>query len=549
MGILDRKNITPEPAAVPMKARPYKALRPIVASAERVDLRDSKEVDAIDQRQKADKWQEEAWTYYDLIGEIHYCANLIADVLSRVNIYVGYNTNSSLTPSAVESLEKDTIDEGLKAEAVNILQLLETGVGGTSGLMRNMGLNMFVAGECFLIKEPQTFTKPERWQARSVQEIVATSADRHSPISVKTRRDMKKEQYRRISREDGYLVRLWRNHPQYSDEADSSLRAILDLCEQLLLLARQERVFSRSALNNGILYIPDDVSNLFQNDAEMTDEDDDVETNNGPDLEEELMRIITDAIQNENSGSTVAPLILRGPLDAVEGIKHITFQRPQDKSTTEKMSTILDRILAGLSIPKDIAAGMSNVKYSNAILIEESLYSSHIEPLILLICDQLTTAFLRPILLNYGYTEDQIKNLVVWYDPSAITAKPSKSEAATQGYQNGILSAEAWRRANGFAESDKPSELEEAKRMALEKGLVSEPVMERVLSLAFASIFNGMRDEQLGANDPTATSALEQTLEPSEGGEPEAPTPTGPDEEIDMSEATSDVQPPEGLVE
>lgn len=539
MSIFTRKG--PIPGTVTPESQHYGAYRSITASAERVNLKDTREVQAIGKRQKSDKWQYEAWDYYNYIGEVHYSAGLIADVLSRINIYAAYVEDSANTPSPIQAMHKDTIDEALQRDAINAMRLLETSSGGIAGLLRNAALNFFISGECYIVQEPATYSKPERWQIRSVHELVTDASG--ARVSLKTRSDHKKEDFIDLG-SDAYAVRLWRNHPQYSGEADSSLRSVLDLCEQLLLVARQERVTSRSALNNGILYIPDSITNLYQADADEVDPTE-IDVTQMPTLEEEFLASVMESIENEMAGSTVAPYILRGPDDLGDKIKHIRIQREIDTTTIDKVNSLLDRILSGLAIPKDVAAGLSGVKYSNAIIVEETLYSSHIEPLIMLLVDELTEAFLRPVLKTYGYTDEQVRDIVIWYDPSAITAKPSKSEAATIGYQNKIISKAAWRRANGFSEADSPDELEKAERMMDDKGLVSEAVMERLLAILYPSIMNGLRDDQLGANDPQDANALEQALN---GQIPESPTPqpqtdTAQDsetQEVDDSEASSD---------
>ena len=78
-----------------------------------------------------------------------------------------------------------------------------------------------------------------------------------------------------------------------------------------------------------------------------------------------------------------------------------------------------------------------------------------------------------------------------------------------------------------------------------DKGLVSEAVMERLLAILYPSIMNGLRDDQLGANDPQDANALEQALN---GQIPESPTPQpqtdtaqgSETQEVDDSEASSD---------
>lgn len=523
--IFDRRNSKPsDEAIVPLS---YNAPRPLTASAARLDMKNKKEVDAINKRRQADKWQQEAWEYYDLIGEIKYTANLVASIMSRVNLYVGYVDKSANVPSEIGSIDK--LDDEFIQQAEDILYLLESGNGGTSGLLRNAALNMFVTGECWLVHEPARFStnEPAKYQIRSVEEITAITG-RNSQVVIKPRRDAKPSEYLPLPTK-GFITRIWRNHPRYSDEADSSLRGVLDICDQLLLVDRTASATAKSRLNGGLLFVPDGLSNITQNDGDMAEpgEMSGVSDDEQDSFEEELIAAMVTPIEDVGSASAVVPLVVRGPEDLGEKIVHIKFERSFDPQLVQRSERLLDRILGGLDIPKDVASGMSSVKYSNAIIIEEQLYKAHIEPMILMIVDCLTIGFLRPALRAQGiWTEEQISRAVVWYDPSAITAKPSKAEAAVTLYSMKAISQSTLRRANGFTDSDAPSELERAQRMAEERAMISDAMSETLMnSIIPEELKTEARDQALALSDPESANALQTAL----GGEPAPVAPEGSD--------------------
>lgn len=483
----------------------FNAPRGITASAALVDLRNKKEIESIGKRRQTDKWQAEAWDYYDLIGEVKASANLIANVLSRINLYPAYVEDAASIPSNINSVEG--LEEGLQKYAEDSLFLLESGNGGTAGLLRDAALNLFVVGECWLVKEPaKTPYEADRWQIRSVDEIINTTG-KDATAAIKPRRDSKPADYTYLPRNQ-FISRIWRSHPRYSDEADSSMRGLLDICDELLLMGRTSRATAKSRLNAGMLFIPDGITNMTQSDS------DDPEVDDEDSFEEQLIDAMVTPIADEASASAVVPLVVRGPEDMGEKIKFIKFERTIDPQIIARSEKLLDRILAGLDIPLDVAKGLSGVKYSNAILIEEQLYKAHIEPLVLMIVDCLTIGFLRPYLRATGmFPEDQINKTVIWYDPSAITAKPSKAEAATTGYGIGAVSKAAWRRYNGFAESDAPSELEVAQRFANERGALSETLTEALVkTMVPAHILEQNRQDALGESDPASANALGEAL-------------------------------------
>jgi hypothetical protein len=505
----------------PSGAVPFNTPRSLVASAARVDLKSTKELEAVARRRLVGRWQTDAWEYYDLIGELKFAATILANVLSRVNIYAAYIADSSQVPARVQVI--DHLDEEFKEKASSMLYLLETGNGGTAGLLRSAALNLFVAGECYLVREPAKWTtgEPEKYQIRSIDEIVATPALKKrgrgnaapkSGWSIKPSRDAKQDEYIEIP-ENGYIARLWRPHPRFSDEAESSIKGVLDLCDELLLMSRTASAVAKSRLSSGVFFVPDGLSYAAQSDGEMLDPNDpNAAPDNEDDFEEQLIDAMVTPISDPSSASAVVPLLVRGPEDLGAKMLHMSFARTWDPQLAKHMETVLNRIISGIDLPKEIVGGMANLKGANAKIVEETMYNSHIEPMILMLCDMLTVAFLRPALRALGFPEEHIMRTVIWYDPSAVTAKPSKSESATLGFDKQIISADAWRRAHGFSISDAPTQLEIAQRLAVSKGLISEPLAEKLISTLIPDLMADLRKEQLQQSDPTSAATLNDAL-------------------------------------
>lgn len=542
--IFDRKNI-PAPTPESFQPMPYNAARPITSSAARVDLKNKREIDAISKRRQTDKWQDEAWEYFDLIGEVKASATIISSVLSRVNLYGAYVDDSSSVPTSVRRSEG--LDEEFAKAVEDTLWLLESGNGGTSGLLRSAALSMFVVGECYLVREPSRFSsgEPEKWQIRSINEIGST-AGRNSQVVIKPRRDSKPADFIPLPT-NGYVCRMWRPHPRYADEADSSMRGVLDICDELLLINRTAAATAKSRLNGGLLFVPDGLSNVAQSDGSVEGEDGTMSDDVTDSFEEDLIDAMTTPIADASSASAVVPLILRGPEDLGAKITLLKFERSFDPQLAVRAEGALHRILTGMDIPIDVAKGLSGVKYSNAVLIEEQLYKAHVEPMILLIVDQLTVGFLRPALRAQGFDEDLVSRAVIWYDPTAITAKPSKAEAAVTLYEKNAISLQALRRSNGFSESDAPSELENVQRLAYERAVLSDALSESLLDTMIPQeVKDAARQNQLATSDPASANALSTAL----GGDPNAAAPAAPagPDTIDQAQ-NNDTQSPPTLME
>lgn len=500
---------------------PFHDYRPLTAAAVRINIGDKTQLASLKNRRAGDVWQDEAWEYYDLVGEVGYAARLIASITSRVRLFPAYVVDEENEPVHVRGVED--LEPDIKKASSDALRLLGTGSGGISGLLRDAALSLFVAGECYLVQQPASIItgQPENWQIRSIDEIVTTGG-REGTVGIKGRRNAKDNEIIRLPK-NAFVGRIWRMHPRYSDEADSSMRSQLELLDELLLLNKSSRKTIKSRLNAGILYIPDEISNISQSDGDTDDSTDtyaEGSDDNSSSFEEELIVAATTPIADEGSASAVVPLIVRGPADLADKIKHITFEQAFDEAQTLRQDKVMDRILAGLDVPKEAVAGISDSKYANAVVIEESLFKAHVEPLVLLIVDAFTTVFLRPVLRAMGYDEDLVNRIVVWYDPSPITTKPSKAEAANKGFEMGILSESAWRRENGFSESDAPSSIERGTRIAAERGLLSEPVTEALFRLLIPEIMEQVRTQAV-AQSPSGDT-LEAVLDNNTPQEPVA---------------------------
>lgn len=527
---------------------PYNYPRSLTAAAAQVKINDRSEYEQFKARRAASSsaWQQEAWEYYDAIGEIKYAFNLVASVVSRIRIFAAAIDDPSQAPVAVH--ESRSIEADLAAAAERALGRLNSAYGGQPGLLRDAALNLSVTGECYLVQLPARIGtgEPESWDIRSVDEIIV---DAKGSFAVAGRREQLSGQGASTAigmqslPKSAFVGRIWRSHPRFSDEADSSIRGLLDLCAELLLLNRTFRATARSRLNAGALYLPDGLSVAAQGDPDYPFDDED---GMGPsftaeeaedEFEEQLIDAMTTPIRDEESASAVVPLIIRGPAELGDAIKQFKFERSFDPQLAERSDRVLERLMQGLDVPKDIVSGMANVKYSNALQIDESLYKAHIEPLMLLIVDALTVVYLRPYLIANGYPEADVKRLTIWYDPSAVSTRNDRAADADAGYDRGAISLDTWRRAHGFSDQDAPTPNEVALRMLSEKGVITPELTEALLAVVAPEVMEAVRGASQQMSAGPIPPEVEQILQGAQGepaapgGEQEAPTEEAPQEE------------------
>lgn len=490
----------------------YATFRALTASTESINTSSKDDVTELAKRRSASTWQTKAWDYSEVIGEVHYASAMIGNVLSRIRLYPGFITDEDLSPADIQDV-KDISDD-LKADARRVLRNLSNGSGGMSGFLRDAGTNFFITGECYLVNN-QKRSGDRQWEIRSVDEVVVSGS---SEVSIKNSRHAQTSEYTKL-KSANQIGRMWVSYPRYSDEADSSLRPLVELFDELLMWHKAVRIALKSAMNGGILFLPDELDKAAET---FDDGDDDADIN--PDamsevldddddaISEALLEAISAPIRDEHAASSIKPLILRGPEGAGEKIRHIMLSRDMPEKFQARADKVLERIISGLDVPSDIVSGMGGLKYSNAAVIEDSFYKNHIEPLALLIVDSLTSIYLRPALRAMGYTDEDLARVVIWFDPSAVSTKPSKAESATSGYDKHLISGEAWRRSHDFSESDAPTETEIAQRLALERGLLNDQVTEALLQTLIPSILGELR----GTMMTPGASAIDSLMNPAD---------------------------------
>ena len=531
------------------EAAPYNAPRPMTAAAVQIKLEDKSEAEHFKSRRQSasSSWQTEAWEYYDAIGEVKYAFNLVASVVSRIRLYAAVVDNPAETPIPIRNT--NIIDEKLASAAERALQRLDSAYGGQAGLLKDAALNIQVTGECYLVQVPERLGTglPESWDIRSVDEL---QVDQKGNYIINPRRDIGGGASISTSMTTGskdiiklpmgaYVGRIWRSHPRYSMESDSSLRGLLDLCAELLLLNRTFRATARSRLNAGALYLPDGLSVASSPDPDYPyDEDGEYNQQYNPeeaadDFEDQLIDAMTTPIKDEDSASAVVPLIIRGPAELGDKIKQFKFERSFDPALAQRSDRVLERIMQGLDVPKDIVTGLANVKYSNALQIDESLYKAHIEPLMLLIVDALSVMYLRPYLIANGYPEAEVNKVQIWYDPSQVATRNDRAADADSGFEKMAVSFDSWRRAHGFSEGDAPSPNELATRLLISKGMLTPETSIALLTTIAPEIMNATRQmsqEQSVAPIPPEIDQIlqEATGVDAPGGEETEVTPPQP---------------------
>lgn len=419
----------------------------------------------------AGQWQQQAWDHYDICGELRYGAGWLGSALSRTRLTV-----ARLDPDDADADPEPLDDAG---EAGRVLAAFGGGQSGQSQILKLLAIHLTVAGDCYVVGWDDPILGPggtptgeteQRWVVRAPTEIMV-QGDR---ISIKL------DGQEHPLPEENVLLRVWRPHPRYSWQADSPARGLLQVLHMIERLQQKMLAQINSRLAGaGILFLPSEFdfpappppppSPDGQEPAPRTRVQQFVDT---------LQSAMVTPILNREDPSSVVPIVVTGPADAIDKAKLLTFWSDADDKDSDRLDRAIKRLALGMDVPAEILLGMGDMSHWNAWQVDDAAIKLHVEPLLGLVCDALTEGFLRPAL---GSDAD---DLVVWYDASPLKQKPNRGPDALQLYDRRELGGGTLRREYGFDDADAPDSdelrLRTLQELATQAG--SQPdIAERVI--------------------------------------------------------------------
>lgn len=397
-------------------------------------------------------WWAPAWKYYDEVPPIHYGGQFIANALSKLRLVAArYNPDTPDRP--IE------ITDGPVAEAVRKLQSPK---GGQRSILRSLGLNLFIPGECYLIGYDQN--GEQVWESVSVEELDVNTSIAGKQLLRRTAPGATPVPLP----EDALSIRIWREHPRWSDLSDSPMQSLLEQCETYLMLTRAERSIALSRIAGaGILFVPQELTPpSMQNQLNAPEGE-----RSNPFWDDLVLSMMT-PIQDKGDPMNVVPMLITGPAEFGDKIQHIKFDRTLDDKIVALKDDAVKQMAIALDLPADVLLGHSPAgsgdqtggnNHFQAAMLKQSTFQDHIQPFAELVVDALTTGYLRPAMQRIGYSGDD-SDAFIWFDPSALIIEPDLSEIATQARDRLAISDTAYRRYIGLSEQDAPTD-EEYSRM------------------------------------------------------------------------------------
>ena len=444
-------------------------------SAQRIDAADPAAGRSAERRRTKSAWQADAWAYYDNVPEIGFGGRFFGNNLSKLRLFAGYIETPGQPPVPVDATDGDGVpylSEAVQLAATAALARIQSPQGGHAELLRDFGINEWVAGECTLLALPDEASPTgEAWNIYSSDELVAKGRR----WLVKTEPGQQ-DGDATVVPEDAPMYRLWTQHPRWSALPDSPVRRVLEVCDELMLLTRAIRAGATSRIPRGVLVVPE---GALKGPADVTTEaEGDGEALADPTVQALVDHFVT-GIGEPGSASAIAPYVLAVPDDLVDKVKYLEVGSVFSADEARTRDELIRRLANGVDLPPEILLGLADVNHWTAWQIDEQTFKSYLEPYALNFVLSLTWAYYRPALAAAGITEPE--RFVIWYDESELVGHGDQGAAADTGAAAGYIGESAWRRVRGFADADAPTPEEDERRLALQRGAIDSTTTNALL--------------------------------------------------------------------
>lgn len=437
----------------------------LTAAAQRVDARNPSSFRK-SMTSAADSWQDEAWRFLELVGELQYVVSWRAWAASRCR----------LVASALDDQGAPTGDIAEDdPNAVKVRQMVNDiggGIQGQTKLIQRTSYLLSVVGECWIgmivrdasreqaidgLPLPVDISRPgyqtEQWYVFGKNQITAL------PNGIELRLpDGTKHEY---NQDVDVLFRVWCEHP-----ADPAKPVSMVWSNRVVLRkivgadATIEAANNNRLIGNGIMFVPQEMSLPQQQQAPVAVPVGEADLNNPvpffePNAAQALQDLLYDVAvtAKRDPGSVAAqnPIIAAVPGELIKQVNWIRPGSDIPETTLKLQDADIRRLAMGLDVAPERLFGMSEGNHWSAWAIDENDIKVHVAPLVQLIAETLTQEILREKLAQEGIDPG---TYIVWYDTTALSQDPDKTDEARDAFDRGAITAAALREHLGFDDED-----------------------------------------------------------------------------------------------
>lgn len=406
----------------------------LTAAGARYTQRKNRSVKSVDQG-----WQRRAWAHF-ATPEVRFVATWVGNAMSRARLFAGTRgTDGQVIPLPPSH------------RASELVAAMAGGITGQAQMLKKFGPHLVVPGEGWIVIRPKLDREERRtgeeWCVLSTSEVQQQgnrlTADINGVAIDIPGDDPDGESDPNVP----IAIRVWNPHPEKYMEADSCVRASLEVLDELRLLSAAVAAIARSRLTGrGIVLIPK--GTRFPAAPGQSSAEDD--------LIDVLIEVAETAYREPESAAATVPIFLEVPAETIAAIKRLTFESSFDDLAIKLREEQIRRWANGSDTPPEVLLGMGAANHWSAWSISEDAITYAIEPKLDTFTDAVTTQWLQPALEAErveGWDE-----ILVHYDTSPLRVRANRSQTALEVYDRGELSGPALRRETGFEESDAPAE-------------------------------------------------------------------------------------------
>jgi hypothetical protein len=404
------------------------------------------------------EWQKESWRHYDICGEFRFVANRQAAAMSRCRLLVAEVDNNGRPGREVEDPAIQLLSEGMFG-----------GPAAKSEVIRTIGIQEYVAGECYVIAIGGSGKQDDKWFVASPAELKKQVGS----ISVKLPMTFQGGGgYHVLRPKQDLIMRVWTPHPRLFDVADSPARAVLPTLREIERLTQLlfSQIDSR-LISAGLLLLAEGIDFPAKGDKPGGIQG----------LQEAIMEAAQAQLLGAGGAAGLVPIMATVPgqvngshANIGQSFAHIKFDSPIQAELQAKLDQAIRRLALGLDVAPEDLLGQGDANHWGSWQIEETSIKLFIEPVLTRLCDAFTTAYLAPALKAMGKDPD---DYTLWYDTSPLTVRPNRMEDAMQLWDRGVIGDEALVTAGAFDGGDQPQSQDRLKWMAWQLVKANPPMI------------------------------------------------------------------------
>lgn len=378
-----------------------------------------------------------AWDMYSTVPEVGTYADWISNAMSGAQLFAG-----KVGPDG------EILPGGDNERASQLVAAIASGPVGQGVFLGDSGTQLAVAGDMWVVVIPDPTSddmSKDRWVVLSTEEVTVQRGKIKAVIDGEEIEIPEYDPEAEQSPETPVYFRIWKPSPRKHSQATSPVIRSLAVLEELRLLNAAVAAIAKSRITGrGILLIP--AGTRFPTQPGQDGAEDS--------LLETFIEVASTAIREPDSAAATVPIVLEVPGDLISGVKWLQFTSEFDAMALQLRDEAIRRFATGADVPAEVLMGLGDASHWGAWAITAEALRMGAEPKLGLVCQGITTEWLRPILESEGHADAD--EWMVWYDTSGLRSSSNKGASALEAYKLGLINGPAARRELGFTEADAP---------------------------------------------------------------------------------------------